>query len=165
MFSCVFRVSLEYAALMIKCGALECVEQLNSLTKKLLKFNQPSSHTIDPATLPPRGLFTTTTITPTLETRGIKKLHHDFGFNQLELDFVSEVLKLLIVLSRSAAGSEFDPTVEEEKVFQDSKPKPSKQKRRISFRKSATLLTNAMRFTQHRAKKERNEEDNSNKTR
>lgn len=144
--------------MLVQCGTLQCLEQLNSLSKKLLKVNQPSCRTINPAALTPRELLRSTRNKLLFESRANKKTHHDYGFDCLELDFVCAILDFLIILSQITAGSDFNPTIEEVNVFQESKPKTFKQKRHISFRKSAVLLKNAIKFTQHRANKEKAEE-------
>ena len=163
MFYFVFvytRVMLLHSALLVQCGTLGCLDQFNSLSKKLLKVNQPSFHNIDPTILPPKELFGMKTGRSKLLFKiGSQKKEQtgkypDFRFNQFELYFVREVLAFVLRLSKIAAGSGFQPSVEDVNVFQDNRPKPPRRRRRVSFRRSAVLVKNAVTFTQRCARRE-----------
>ena len=54
------------------------------------------------------------------------------SFNQPELNYVREVLVLLLRLAGVAAGLEFDPNAEDVRVFRNNMPRPRRRARRAS---------------------------------
>lgn len=138
-------------ALMIQNGGLTFLHELEFLSNKLLKVNPPSFHNIDPTTLPPKEVTTTLKnarteliFESTSKRKESSKSYPDFGFEQNEIDFVKEAVRLLHLFAETTAP-EFDPCIEDMKLLESSQAKAAK--RQISFQKSAVLVKNVMRIT------------------
>lgn len=142
---------LNLVAHMIQNGGLKFIRDLEFLSDRLFKVNPPSFHDIDPSTLPPKEITRTLKharteliFESTSKRREPCKSYPDFRFEQNEIDFVKEAVNLLCLFAKTTAP-EFDPSVEDVKMLDDSRAKTTK--RHISFQKSATLVKNVMKIT------------------
>ena len=144
-----YSVQPSRIALFIQFGGLKFIEQLHFVSSRFLAMNPATFRNIDPTTLPPKEVSCTMKYARTKFMFGRKgaenkaqKRYRDFGLHTCEIEFVREAVNFILLLAKTTA-LEFDPAMEDMKVFENSR----RTKKKLTFHRSALVVKSALRFS------------------